>query len=393
MSVDLERVRADTPGVQDLLHLNNAGASLRPASVETAVRNYLDLEIREGGYEAFDAVTGAHEAIYDSVARLIGARPEEIALTDSATRAWLLAFHGLRFEPGDRILTSEVEYASNFISFLQIRERRGVRIEVVPSDEDGRLSVSALKSMLDERVKLVAVTHVPTNGGLINPVAEIGRLTRAAGIPFLVDACQSVGQLPIDVEAMGIDLLSATGRKYLRAPRGTGFLYVRKALLEELDPPMLDLHAAKWTGPASYELRPDARRFELWEADTAGRLGLGAAADYQLALGISNTWPRIAALAKRLRTALAEVKSLQVRDRGHELCGIVSFTVTGVAAAEVKRALRQQRINVSVSTASSTLLDMQHRGLEEVVRASVHYYNSEEELDRAVRAIAALASA
>ena len=220
-----------------------------------------------------------------SVAALVGAEPEEVALADSATRAWISAFTAIRFRPGDRILTSSSEYASNVIALLQAAEHDGVHVDVVPNDESGALSLHDLERLMDDRVRLVAITHVPTSSGLVNDVAGIGAILAGTDALYLVDACQSVGQLPIDVATIGCHLLSATGRKYLRAPRGTGFLYVDRTRLDELRPIAADLHSARWTGPSTYELAADATRFELWEHSVANVLGLGAAADYALGVG------------------------------------------------------------------------------------------------------------
>jgi selenocysteine lyase/cysteine desulfurase len=385
--IDVERVRADTPGCAHVVHLNNAGASLPPTPVLDAVIAHLELEARIGGYAAADAAADRLERVYGSVARLIGAHPNEIALVENATRAWDLAFYSLRLAPGDRVLTSRSEYASNVIAMLQVAKRTGASIEAIPDDEHGQLSVDALRDLLDERVRLVAVGWIPTQGGLVNPVAEVGRVTRDAGVPFLLDACQAAGQLVIDVDAVGCDLLSATGRKYLRAPRGTGFLYVRRELIETLEPPFLDVHSAHWVAADRIEIRPDARRFETWECSTACRLGLGAAVDYALALGGDAIEARVLALGETLRARLAAVPGLALHDRGTTRCGIVTFTVEGVDPFGLAGTLRGESINISVSTIDFARFDFEARGLTAVARASVHYYNTDDELDHFVSAV------
>jgi len=389
--VDLARARAETPGCAHVAHLNNAGAALMPEAVVEALVGHLRLEATIGGYEAAAREHDRIEATYDAIAHLIGCARDEVAVLENATRAWDMAFYSLRFEPGDRILCARAEYESNYVAFLQVCARTGAVVEPVPDDERGQLSVEALRSLIDERVKLIAITHVPATGGLVNPAAEVGAVAREAGVPYLLDACQSVGQLPVDVEAIGCDMLSATGRKFLRGPRGIGFLYVRRALVESLEPPLLDLHAAEWVATDRYELRRDARRFENWEANQAAKLGLGEAARYACDWGLGPIWERVRGLADGLRGALGELPRVQVQDRGEVRCGIVTFTVEGQSAADVQRALAAAGVNVSVAPRHYTLLDMEQRGLTEVVRSSVHYYNSDDEIARLVDVVAGLA--
>lgn len=377
--LDIDALRQDTPGCRAVAHLNNAGASLMPAPVVEAQIAHIRREAETGGYEAKAEAAERIAAVYGSIARLINCAPDEVALVENATVAWNAAFTAFDFQAGDRILTGEAEYASNYVNFLKQAKDRGIEIGVVPSDAWGQLDVAALEGMVDERVKLIAMTHVPTNGGLVNPAAEVGRVARAAGIPFLLDACQSVGQRVIDVEAIGCDLLSATGRKYLRGPRGTGFLYVRRSLLERLEPATLDLHSAEWVAPDRYVLRPDARRFENWEFNYAAVLGLGAAVDYALEQGMEAIQTRVEWLANRLRFVLTEHMKLPVYDLGREKCGIVTFTTPDRSAEEVQRDLRAKGVNVSVAWPDGALLDSTRRGLPKMVRASVHAFNTEEE--------------
>jgi len=389
--IDIDRVRADTPGCAGRAYLNNAGAALIPRPVIEAIKDHIDLEAEIGGYAAADRVAGRVERLYRSIAALINAAPEEIALAESATVAWQRAFYSLAFEPGDRILTAEAEYAANYVAFLQVARRTGVVVEVVPADAHGALDAAALEAMVDERVKLIAITWVPTNGGLVNPAAAVGRIARSHGIPYLLDACQAVGQMPVDVEAIGCDMLSATGRKFLRGPRGTGFLYMRRGLLERTEPAMIDHAGAPWIARDAYRLRPDARRYEAWESSIADRLGLAAAIDYARAIGLDAIAARCRLLAGRLRAGLGGIPGVMVRDLGEERCAIVSFTIEGVPAADAVRAAGAAGIAIGVSDPASTRLDAEARHLPALIRASPHYYNVEEEVDRLVALCARLA--
>lgn len=392
MSIDVARARAETPGTANVAHFNNAGAGLMPQAVLDAQVEHLQLEADMGGYEAAALASAQRERTYDAIAELLNADGDEIALVENASVGWLQAFHAMirDFRPGDKIVTVEAEYASNYISYLQAVKSHGVEIVVAPSGEDGSVHLEALRNLMDERVKMIAVTHVPTNGGLVNPAEEIGRIARDAGVWYLLDACQSCGQLPLDVEKIGCDALSVTGRKYLRGPRGTGFLYVRKSRIAEMEPLFLDLHAAQWRTRDSFEILPTAKRFENWEFSIAGVIGLGVAVDYALDWGMDNIHARITDLADTLRTSLAAVPGVTVTDIGAEKCGITTFTKAGITPVDIKAALAARRINVSVSHAGSTRIDMEKRDLDAVVRASVHYYNDEDEIARLCEAVAAL---
>jgi cysteine desulfurase / selenocysteine lyase len=388
--MDIDRIRRDTPAASRLAYLHNAGAALMPAPVVAAMKEHIDLESEIGGYAAADREARRLESVYGSVARLLNAAPDEIALMENATVAWQMAFYALPFSKGDRILTAEAEYAANYVAFLQVANRTGVAIDVVPSDASGELDVDALERMIDERVKLIAITWVPTNGGLVNPAAAVGKIARAHGIPYLLDACQAVGQMVVDVEAIGCDMLSGTGRKFLRGPRGTGFLYVGRKMLQRLEPPMIDHFAAPWVSRDAFRLRDDARRFETWENNYAARLGLGAAVDYALDIGIGPIERRCRMLADRLRGGLASIRGIRIRDLGRAPGAIVSFTVEGYEAEAVVSDAAAAGITIGASDPSSTRIDAEIRSLPPVVRASPHYYNTDAEIDRLIAHLAGL---
>ncbi|MEO1060834.1 MAG: aminotransferase class V-fold PLP-dependent enzyme [Actinomycetota bacterium] len=386
----IERLRTETPGVEHVVHLNNAGSSLPPAVVVDTVVEHVRREAEIGGYEAAAEAADGVAAVSASVATLIGARADQIALVESATVAWDVAVYGYPFRPGDRVVTARSEYASNAIALLQLRDRHGIEIVLVDDDRHGQIDLERLEAELRDGAAMVSLTHVPTNNGLVNPAAPVGALCREHGAFFVLDACQSAGQVPLDVAELGCDVLSATGRKYLRGPRGTGFLYAGPRAMEVLEPPFLDLHAATWTDDERYELQPDARRFESWERSFATVLGLGAAVDHLLDLGVDASWERVRWLGAELRERLGGVDAVTVHDRGEVLGGIVTFSVDGTSAADVRAALSAERINTSLVLPEYGRWNLGHRGLPAVVRASVHHYNTTAELDRLVEAVATL---
>ncbi|MEM7275844.1 MAG: aminotransferase class V-fold PLP-dependent enzyme [Actinomycetota bacterium] len=388
--IDVDAVRADTPGCATVIHLNNCGAALPPRPVVDAMVDYLEREARVGGYEQMAAAAEAVDLVYDAGARLLGCDLSEVAFTTGASEAWWRAFLSVPLVAGDRVLVGRTEYVANALALLQAAER-GVSVEVVPDDDTGQIDLAALASMLDDRVALVCLTPIAMTNGLVNPTAEVGALAKEAGAYFLVDACQAAGHIPIDVESWGCDFLSFTGRKFVRGPRGTGMLYVRGTVMDELIPPtFIDGRSATWSDDAAYHLQPTARRFELFERSFGAQVGFGVAMDYALALGLEAIEARTSALAERLRADLAELDGIRVLDTGTRRCGIVTFDVAGMAAAEVTSRLAAVGINTGSPDITGSRYDVGSRGVTAVVRAGVHYYNTEAELDRTVEAVAEL---
>jgi selenocysteine lyase/cysteine desulfurase len=349
---------------------------------------HLRREAEIGGYEAHAEAQDRIDAVYTSCGRLVGSGPEAIALTTSATDAWLRGFLSIPLGRGDRVLVSQAEYASNVLSIMSVARRVGASVEAVPDDASGVLDVAALADLLDERVRVLAVTHAPSQNGLLNPAEEIGRVLRGSGSEayYVLDSCQSVGQVPLDVAAIGADFLSATGRKFLRGPRGTGFLWASERA-QLLEPALLDLESATWTTADDYVVLPGAKRFESWEKSYAALLGMGAAADYALALGLDVTQHRITWLADRIRAALAEIPGVVVRDRGAVRTGIVTFSVQGREAVDVVRRIKERDVNVSHSPREYAVRDFDAQGLSGLVRVSPHVYTDDSDIDALLDAV------
>ena len=389
--MEIEALRAQTPGCANRIHLNNAGAALLAQPTLDAMTAQLRLEAEIGGYEAAAAVRDAAAATYAGIAELVGGRDDEIALFDNATHAWNAAFYSIPLRPGDQIVTGRAEYGSNVLAYWQAARRTGAEVIVVPNDEHGQLDVAELERLAGERTALIGVSHVPTSGGLVQPAEQIGRIARGCGALYLLDATQSAGQFPVNVDAIGCDLLTGTGRKFLRGPRGTGFLWARTATLEKLDPFVAEIGSATWDGHQGFTWADGARRFATWEHSYVNVLGLGAAVRQALDLGLAEIGQRAIALGSRLRGQLAELPGVTVHDLGRIHCAIVTAKIDNVPAKQAAQDLGRAGINVSTTVPEDNPLDTQDRGVHPLIRFSPHYYNTDDEIDRAIELVAALA--
>jgi len=389
--IDIEKIRAETLGIEFSTHLLACGSSLMPKNVVDAIIQHTQLEALMGGYEAEAKKADELNNIYNIVAEHIGANSHEIALMENSTVAWSHAFYSLPLNSGSKILTSEAEYAANYVAFLQRAKRDNLIIDIVPSDESGTLDTNALESMVDEEVGLIAISWIPTNGGLVNPAEKVGQISKKYNIPYLLDACQAAGQMSIDVEKIGCDFLAATGRKFLRGPRGTGFLYIKDKWLSIIEPVMIDHFGAPWVSKNTYELREDARRFETWENSYALRIGLGEAITYAEEIGIDLIHERVQLLARLNRKLLSEVKNVQVRDIGTEQCGIISFSIEEEKdPKKIVDQMSEAGFTIGSVEPESTLIDSEKRNLPTLLRMAPHYYNTEEEIEKAVKQISLL---
>jgi len=387
--------RADTPGCASRVHLNNAGASLMPAPVSAAIHAHLEIESQIGGYEAAAAAAPAIESTYESLATLVGSRARNIAIVSSATAAFAQALSAFDWSRGDTIVTTESDYISNQLMFLSLAHRAGVTVRRAADAPEGGVDPESLRRLVvAHRPRLVALTWIPTNSGLVQPAAIVGEICAQLGVPFLLDACQAVGQLPVDVGRLHCDYLATTARKFLRGPRGIGFLYVSDAALAAGAHPLLvDMRGAAWTAADSFELADGARRFEQWEFPHALVLGMGAAARYALDAGVARTAARAHALAAEARRRIARVPGFRSLDVGADLSALATFTSATHAAPGLMHALRLRGINTTAQGRGDAVIDLDRKKAATVLRVSPHYFNTLDELDTIEGALRELVAA
>lgn len=386
---DVARWRSDTPGCLRRHHLNNAGAALPPRVVTDAVQTHLVLEAEIGGYEAAAAARAPIDAAYRALAALIRAQPRNIAVASSATAAYAQALASFDFARGDVILTTAADYLSNRLMFEALAARAGVRVIEAADLPAGGVDPASVRALLaSERPRLMALTWIPTFSGMVQRAADVGAECAAAGVPYLIDGCQAVGQIDVDVNDLRCDFMAATARKFLRGPRGIGFLYVSDAALARGAHPLLvDMRGANWPAPGHYDLYEGARRFEQWEQPLALVLGMAAAARYAIDVGVARTAARAHALADDARRRLGAIPGIRALDRGERLSAIATFECAGIDAAALVRALRERGVNVSAQGRDENLVALQRVGAQSLLRVSPHYYTDAGDLDAAEAAL------
>jgi selenocysteine lyase/cysteine desulfurase len=387
MDLVVKQWREDTSGCENQIHFNNAGSGLMPRSVLDVIVGHLNREAKFGGYESADDAEAAVADAYANVAKVLGTQPRNIAVVENSTVAFFQALSAFDFRPGDVIVTTRNDYISNQLAYLSLARRHGVEVRRAADLASGGADPQSVRELLrDSRARLLAVTWVPTNSGLIQPVEALGEIAELAGVPYLVDGCQAVGQIPVDVMKLRCDFFSGTARKFLRGPRGIGFLYVSDRALRRGDFPLyIDMRGADWVSADSFAPAPDARRFENWEFAYSLVLGLGEAARYALGVGVERGGRRARELAATLRSKLSEMDGIRVLDRGSEMAAIITIEVAGWDATELSKLLRGRNINSSASLRAYALIDMDEKRAASALRLSPHYYNTDEEIERVVK--------
>ncbi len=396
--MDIDQIRADTPALNDVTFMNAAGSSISPEPVYNGMAFILDEEARIGGYHTHYKYEQELEVdLYASVAQLINCKPSEVAIVENATVAWQKIFYSLAltWKKGDIILSSTTEYGANLIAFMHVKKLYGVETIVLPDNELGEIDVIAMDAQIealngaDKNVVLIAISHIPSNNALVQPAEAVGKVANKYGITYLLDACQSIGLYPVNVKKIGCDFLTTTSRKFLRGPRGNGFLYVSSKQLETIEPAMLDFFGAELDGAHNYNLRKDARRFENWENAYALRAGLHAAVDYALDLGLHKIWKRTQIISSKMREAIAEIPQMHIADLGSVQCSIITCYHETKPAAEIRKFLENKNILLTTASDHSAPWDGEQRKLPMKLRFSPHYYNDKNDVDTVIEILKA----
>ena len=382
--MNVAKIREDIRGLSDgKIFMNNAGSSLMPSIVVDSMIDYLKQEEQFGGYEVANRNAELLEEFYDETAKLINCKPSNIAFATSATEAFTKALSSIVFKENDVIITTADDYISNQITFIPLQKKINIKIIRTRNLPDNELDLEDLENLIRKYTpKLVAVTHIPTNSGLIQNVEGVGKICKRYNILYLVDACQSVGQMVVDVNKIGCDFLTATGRKFLRGPRGTGFLYVSDKVLEQdYAPLLLDMRGANWTEYNDYELFKTAKRFEHWEISNASLLGVKHAIQYANHIGLDNIEEYNKILSEKLRNKLTN-SGFKVWDWGNHLSSIVTFSGPDGDLENIQRVLKENNVFFSVTYKNSALIDFTNKKINGIVRLSPHYFNTQDEIER-----------
>lgn len=392
--IDVASERARTLGTSTRRYFNAAGAGLMSDGVMSAIVGHLRTEQEIGSYEAANLVAPRIEQAYEDAAELLRCDADEIAFHDAATTGLRVVFDALRLGAGDTVVAPRSSYVSQALRLLSMQRHDGVTLKIIENAPDGRMDLAELEDVLAGTPNaVISAVHVPTSSGLVEPVAEIGVLARRYGARYVLDATQSVGQIDIDVRQIGCDVLVATGRKFLRGPRGTAFTFVRRGFLDGIAPWAPDVRASVWNDSSAWTTTPGARCLETWEAAIAGRVGLGVALREALDRGMSATESHIGLAAARLRERLGAIEGVTIADPPAATAGIVTFVVAGLASRDVSAELRARAIDTIAIPASHAQWDLGERGLDAVVRASAHVYNDESDFDILVAAVAEISAA
>jgi len=381
--MDVNRIRKDFLQLGEVVYLDSAATSLTPEPVLAAVQDYyrhFRANVGRGVYRWAQLADQRYRLAHSKVAEFIAAGQGTVVFVRNTTESVNLVARGLNWKRGDRVVTTLLEHHSNLLPWMDLRGR-GVELEVLRPDRDGRIDISEFERAIDDRVRMVATTHISNVLGTELPVREISDLCRDHGALFLLDAAQSAPHLPLHVEDLGCDFLCFSGHKML-GPTGTGVLWIRDD--SAVSPLLAGGGMVEKVSELGYIKKKGYEGFEAGTPDVGGGIGLGAAVDYLQKVGLSEVHNHEMRLTGRLLEGLQDIDGLQIygpldlKGRG----GVVSFCLRGLLPHEVA-AMLDQAANIAVRSGHHCCMPlMKHLGLENgTVRASIYLYNTEEEID------------
>ncbi|SOY69312.1 aminotransferase class V-fold PLP-dependent enzyme [Cupriavidus taiwanensis] len=391
--MDIQAIRADTPLTASTIYLDTAAASIPPDAVLDTVRGYLLDTGHVGIYlPAFRKETYARvEAVRATLAGWLNCAADELAFTKNATESISIAARGIAWQAGDEVLVADTEMLSNLLPWRRLEQSHGIVVKMVAANAEGLLSAAAFAAAITPRTRLLTFSHLPNSTGAVQPAAQICAVARQHGVLSLVNGAQSVGMLRSDVAELGCDVLAGCGRKALRATEGSGFLYVRRALIAQIEPMLVGW----WNGAydratGALSLVPGARRFEAGCPIVPAILGLGTAIDYAAAIGIDAIEARVRDLTEYAVAKFSSIPGFELygpADVAHRI-GIVPFNVRGVDPARIVAALETQQCIIEAGNFMADAI-LARYGVSTMARVSLHYFNTHEEIDRVAALIRA----
>jgi cysteine desulfurase / selenocysteine lyase len=373
-------------------YLNNAGAGIMSTKTYEVIINYLKLEREIGAYHAAAKSKTLSDNFYINAAKLINANsPSEIAYMDSASRGWNMIVYGTPLKKGDTILTLSSEFGTNLITLFNYAKLNDFKVCVIKCDINGSFLIEEIENKLKEGAKLIAISHAVAHGSIINPVEEIGKLAKKYGAYYIVDGCQTVGQIKVDVQSIQCDAYMTTGRKWLCGPRGTGFLYVKSSSqmrTTQLDLASADLIFDDNLNLIRIEVRNDAKQFELWEKSFANLLGLSSAIEECLESKIEVISVKIQELSNKLRFAASSNENIKLIGKTISLSGILGFYLDDYSKESyVQNEFDKFDLRISTMSDWDCPMHFPKNGANKIFRLSPHFYTDNDTIEKACEII------
>lgn len=383
--MNFAEIKTDFPILNDIIYMDSASTSLTPEPVLNVVSKYYreyNANVGRGVHRLSQVASQKYKDVHRKIADFIGANEEEVIFTKNTTEAINTVASGLRWKKGDKVVTTLIEHHSNFLPWLRLKSL-GVELDIVKPDKNGKFNVSDFKEVIDDKTRLVAVTHVSNVLGTITPIEEISAICEKKNALLLVDGAQSVPHIHVDVRKLGCNFLCFSGHKML-GPTGTGILWMKEDFFGRLEPLNFGGGMIDDVSLNGYELTKGYERFEGGTPNIAGVIGFGRAIDYLKKIGMDKIKDHEAKLTERLLEGLLEIKRVEIYGslNSKERIGLVSFNIKDLNSHDVALML-DEASNIMVRSGHLCCMPlMKYFGLKEgAVRVSLYLYNTEEEVD------------